>query len=85
MATRPSRSQLRFSQRLVLKPADGAGAPAAHAIESDAASRDGGSRPAQRQAASFIRVQRDGASAVVQLDAEELSQLLHTGVVIPLD
>jgi hypothetical protein len=85
MTIRTTRSRLTLAEPFVLKAVDGVQPAGPYEIETDEESLDAHSRLAHRRLATFIHIHRDGVSQVVKLDADELSQLLLGGVMIPLD
>jgi hypothetical protein len=85
MAIRTTRSGIRFKAPFTLKGIDGIQPAGTYAVETDEESIDSNTRVAFRRVATFIHIQRDGASQVVTLDAADLEMLLHDGLLVPLD
>jgi hypothetical protein len=87
MAIRTPRSLLDLTQPFVLKAAESVApaGPGPHEAGTEAEPPNGRSPLADRRAARFIHVHGDRGSQIVLLDADALSDLVHTGVLIPLD
>ena len=85
MTSRTTRSSFAFARPFTLNSVDAVQPAGTYAAETDEESIDSNSRVAYRRVATFIHIQRDGASQVVTLDAADLVMLLQDGVMVPLD